>query len=83
MQQADRGNHAGVVGSDEAAKRQGQHGGIEVVAIDPQTGLRGSGCPGAYELPFVAGSAPEGRAPCADGKTVEKVKGWLERIFGR
>jgi penicillin-binding protein 1B len=57
--------------------------GVEVVAIDPQTGLRGSGCPGAYELPFVNGSAPEGRAPCADGKTVEKVKGWLERIFGR
>jgi penicillin-binding protein 1B len=57
--------------------------GVEVVAIDPQTGLRGSGCPGAYDLPFVAGSAPEGRAPCADGKTVEKVRGWLERIFGR
>ncbi|MGQ0545186.1 MAG: penicillin-binding protein 1B [Betaproteobacteria bacterium] len=57
--------------------------GIEVVAIDPQSGLRGSGCPGAYELPFVAGSAPEGRASCADGKAVERVKGWLERIFGR
>ena len=57
--------------------------GVEIVHIDPQTGLRGSGCPGAFELPFVAGSAPEGRAPCADGKTVERVKGWLERIFGR
>jgi len=57
--------------------------GIEIVAIDPETGLRGSGCPGAYEVPFVAGSAPEGRAPCADGKTVERVRGWLERIFGR
>jgi penicillin-binding protein 1B len=57
--------------------------GVEVVAIDPQTGLRGSGCPGAYEIPFVAGSAPEERAPCADGKTVEKVRGWLDRIFGR
>jgi penicillin-binding protein 1B len=57
--------------------------GIEIVAIDPETGLRGSGCTGAYEIPFVAGSAPEGRAPCADGKTVERVRGWLERIFGR
>ncbi len=57
--------------------------GIEIVAIDPETGLRGSGCPGAYEIPFVAGSAPEGRAPCAEGKAVEKVRGWLERIFGR
>ena len=57
--------------------------GVEIVAIDPETGLRGSGCPGAYEVPFVAGSAPEGRAPCADNKTVERVKGWLERIFGR
>jgi len=57
--------------------------GVELVAIDLQTGMRGSGCPGSVELPFVAGSAPEERAPCADGKTVERVKGWFERLFGR
>ena len=57
--------------------------GVELVAIDLETGMRGSGCPGSVELPFVAGSAPEERAPCADGKTVERVKGWFERLFGR
>src|SRR3989441_122772 len=37
---------------------------IELVWIDPQTGLRGSmSCEGARELPFVQGSAPEARAP--------------------
>jgi penicillin-binding protein 1B len=71
--------------------------GIELVSIDPQTGLRGGMCPGALELPFVKGSAPEQRAPCAGdatleavGKAVEAVKesvapvkNWLEKLFGR
>lgn len=68
--------------------------GIELVSIDPQTGLRGGGgsCEGAQEVPFVQGSAPEERAPCsgtldaaaeAVDATVEKAKSWLERLFGR
>jgi penicillin-binding protein 1B len=57
--------------------------GIERVWIDPESGLRGSGCPGAVEVPFMQGSAPEGRAACADNQTVERVKGFFERIFGR
>ncbi|HZM37208.1 MAG TPA: penicillin-binding protein 1B [Burkholderiales bacterium] len=57
--------------------------GIERVWIDPETGLRGPGCPGALEVPFVQGSAPDGRAACADGQAVERVKSWLERVFGR
>ena len=65
---------------------------IELVWIDPQSGLRGISCPGAQELPFVQGSAPRERAPCASpvdaaveavGQTVEKAKSWLERLFGR
>jgi penicillin-binding protein 1B len=66
---------------------------IEDVWIDPQTNLRGdSGCPGAVELPFVQGSAPAERAPCASAvgtavdavdNTVKKAKSWLERLFGR
>jgi penicillin-binding protein 1B len=66
---------------------------IELVWIDPQTGLRGgTSCPGATEVPFVQGSAPQVRAPCsgamdaaveAVGQTVEKAKSWLERLFGR
>jgi penicillin-binding protein 1B len=66
---------------------------IELVSIDPQTGLRGGGaCEGAQELPFVQGSAPAERAPCSSpldaaaeavDATVQKAKSWLERLFGR
>jgi penicillin-binding protein 1B len=66
---------------------------IEHVWIDPRSALRGDrGCPGAVELPFVQGSAPEQRAPCATAfgtaidavdATVERAKSWLERLFGR
>jgi len=71
--------------------------GVELVSIDVQTGLRGIGCPGALELPFVKGSAPEQRAPCAGSaaaeavdkaveavkESVAPVKNWLEKLFGR
>jgi penicillin-binding protein 1B len=66
--------------------------GIELVSIDPQTGLRGGGCPGSQEVPFVQGSAPAERAPCSSAldaaaeavdATVQKAKSWLERLFGR
>ncbi|MCD6042268.1 MAG: penicillin-binding protein, partial [Burkholderiales bacterium] len=66
---------------------------IELVSIDPETGLRGGvSCPGAREIPFVQGSAPSGRAPCsgamdaaveAVGETVQKARSWFERLFGR
>jgi penicillin-binding protein 1B len=67
--------------------------GIEFVSIDPQSGLRGgAGCAGARELPFIEGSAPRARAPCADpleaaGEAIERAvsraKSFLERLFGR
>jgi penicillin-binding protein 1B len=67
--------------------------GIELVSIDPQTGLRGGGtCPGAQDIPFVQGSAPTERAPCSSAldaaaeavdATVQRAKSWLERLFGR
>jgi penicillin-binding protein 1B len=58
--------------------------GIELVSIDAETGLRGDGqCAGALELPFIAGSAPEERAACAGDATVERIKSWFERLFGR
>ena len=50
---------------------------IEIVLIDPQSGLRADmSCPGALEIPFAGGSAPAGRAPCASelGVTVQEVK---------
>jgi penicillin-binding protein 1B len=66
-----------------------QPDGIELVSIDPQTGLRGSGCAGAVDMPFMKGSAPDKMAPCASQtveaieKAVAPVKSWLERIFGK
>ena len=64
--------------------------GIEMVLIDPQSGLRADPlCPDALELPFSRGSAPAQHAPCvsAVGLAVEEVKqkgkSWLERLFGR
>ena len=64
--------------------------GIENVLIDPQSGLRAdAGCPGALELPFMNGSAPVERAPCATavGIAVENVKQatktWWQKLWGR
>jgi penicillin-binding protein 1B len=63
---------------------------IEQVLIDPLSGLRADGgCPDALELPFVQGSAPAERAPCASavGVVVEEVKqgakSFWQRLFGR
>ncbi|HVL36489.1 MAG TPA: penicillin-binding protein 1B [Burkholderiales bacterium] len=69
---------------------------VEQVWIDPQSGLRGRGCPGAIELPFMQGSAPLERAPCSSGvdaaveaageaveHAVGRARSWLDRIFGR
>ncbi len=66
---------------------------IERVWIDPQTNLRAdSQCAGAVELPFVQGSAPQDRSPCASAggavvdavdQSVQRAKSWFERIFGR
>jgi penicillin-binding protein 1B len=64
--------------------------GIELVLIDPGSGLRADAlCPDALELPFAQGSAPVERAPCASalGVAIEEVKqqakSWFERVFGR
>jgi penicillin-binding protein 1B len=53
--------------------------GIELVWIDPQSGLRGRNCPGALELPFAHGSAPVARAACAGSPGVEEV---VEQVVG-
>ena len=67
--------------------------GIEMVSIDLPSGLRGGvSCSGSVEIPFVKGSAPDGRAPCsgtadavveAVNEAAKPVKSWLERLFGR
>ena len=66
---------------------------VELVWIDPQTGLRGgTSCPGSTEVPFVEGSAPRERAPCSGAmdaaveaveQGVKRAKSWFERLLGR
>jgi len=57
---------------------------IEQVTIDPQSGLRAdAACPGALALPFVKGSAPQERAPCAGNPVVDNVKGFFQRLLGQ
>jgi penicillin-binding protein 1B len=48
--------------------------GIELVAIDPQSGLRGGNCEGTQEVPFARGSAPVERAPCAGHPVLEEAR---------
>jgi penicillin-binding protein 1B len=56
--------------------------GIERVWIDPASGLLSdSGCPGAIELPFIAGSAPTESAQCGPHSVGKSIKNWFERLF--
>lgn len=56
---------------------------IERVQIDPQTHLLGDGCSGAIEVPYMRGSAPTARAPCAGRSPVQAVKSWFKRLLER
>jgi len=54
---------------------------VEMVWIDPQSGLRADGsCSGARLLPFIKGSAPRENAPCAAGAVESFIRNPL-RIF--
>jgi penicillin-binding protein 1B len=58
---------------------------VELVPIDPRNGLRaGFGCSGAIDLPFVIGTAPSQRSPCAGQSVPESppsTKSWWRRLF--
>jgi penicillin-binding protein 1B len=55
---------------------------IERAWIDPASGLLSdSGCPGAVELPFIAGSAPTESAVCGPRSVGKSIKSWFERLF--
>ena len=57
---------------------------IELVRIDPETGLRAdTGCDGAVEIPFIRGSAPTETAPCGSGSPGATIKNWFRRLFGQ
>lgn len=38
-------------------------------------------CSGAIKVPFIRGSAPQQRAPCAGGKGAHRVLNWLRGLF--
>lgn len=53
--------------------------GVELVWIDPESGQRtDNGCPGAVELPFIAGSAPVEATPCPGAPPRQR---WFRRLF--
>jgi len=55
---------------------------VERVWIDPDSGLLSDpGCPGAIELPFIAGSAPTRSAACGPRSVGNSIKNWFKRIF--
>ncbi|MEW8467916.1 MAG: penicillin-binding protein 1B [Candidatus Thiodiazotropha sp.] len=56
--------------------------GVEMLAIDPESGLLGEGCPQAREYPFISGSGPSSRAACARSDSlVEDGILWFQRLF--
>ncbi len=56
--------------------------GIELVAIDPKTGLLGEGCEDARMTPFFKGSEPDRSAPCARGNSLmDDGLLWLQRLL--
>jgi penicillin-binding protein 1B len=74
---ADLMKHIGVTPLDEQPPR-----GIELVAIDPKTGLLGEGCADARTTPFFKGSEPERAAPCARGRSLmDDGLLWLQRLL--
>lgn len=55
---------------------------VEMLAIDPESGLLGEGCPQAREYPFISGSGPSSRAACARSDSlVEDGILWFQRLF--
>ncbi|MEW8049358.1 MAG: penicillin-binding protein 1B [Candidatus Thiodiazotropha sp.] len=62
--------------------RQDRPVGVEMLAIDPETGLLGEGCPQVIEYPFISGSGPTSQATCArSGSLVEDGILWFQRFF--
>jgi penicillin-binding protein 1B len=56
---------------------------IEHVWIDQASGLRSTAdCPGAIELPFISGTAPQQAVPCAQEAEKRSLKNWFKKIFG-
>ncbi|MCG7918940.1 MAG: penicillin-binding transpeptidase domain-containing protein, partial [Candidatus Thiodiazotropha taylori] len=56
--------------------------GVEMVAIDPASGLRGEGCRNAVDYPVISGSITLGNAPCANTHSLmDDGVEWLQGLF--
>lgn len=56
--------------------------GVDVLTIDPLSGLLGEGCPQTTNYPFIAGSGPTSEASCAHSESlVDEGILWLQRLF--
>ncbi|MCG7968768.1 MAG: penicillin-binding protein 1B [Candidatus Thiodiazotropha taylori] len=56
--------------------------GVEMVAIDPASGLRGEGCRNAVDYPVISGSITLGSAPCANNHSLmDDGVEWLQGLF--
>ncbi|MCM8854324.1 MAG: penicillin-binding protein 1B [Candidatus Thiodiazotropha sp.] len=65
-----------------AALQQDPPMGVDVLTIDPLSGLLGEGCPQTTNYPFIAGSGPTSEASCAHSESlVDEGILWLQRLF--
>jgi penicillin-binding protein 1B len=67
-----------------ASLEQSPPAGVELVAIDPESGLRGAGCPHSRNVPFIEGSGPRREARCARHRSkgsMDDELNWLQRLF--
>ncbi|MCU7893371.1 MAG: penicillin-binding protein 1B [Candidatus Thiodiazotropha sp. (ex Ustalcina ferruginea)] len=65
-----------------AALQQEPPMGVDVLTIDPLSGLLGEGCPQTTNYPFIAGSGPTSEASCAHSESlVDEGILWLQRLF--
>jgi penicillin-binding protein 1B len=56
---------------------------VKIVMIDPETGLQADdNCAKVEEIPFIVGSAPKEKAPCAKGDNGSGLGNWFKRMFG-
>ncbi|MEN8179733.1 MAG: hypothetical protein ABFS39_14110, partial [Pseudomonadota bacterium] len=57
--------------------------GVEVVEIDPLSGLRGAGCKETQAIPFIKGHGPSRDAACArrSSRMIDEGINWLQRLF--
>ncbi|MCU7915715.1 MAG: penicillin-binding protein 1B [Candidatus Thiodiazotropha sp. (ex Gloverina cf. vestifex)] len=56
--------------------------GVEMVEVDPVTGLLGEGCKNAQSTPFISGSAPKAAARCArQNSMMDEGLQWLQQLL--